>query len=313
MATINQSALKIEDIISVIDGIAFQTNILALNAAVEAARAGEQGRGFAVVAGEVRNLAQRSSSAAKEIKELIIDSVSKTAEGTTQVENAGLTMKEVVSSVQRVSDIIAEIAASSLEQSSGIDKVNRSVSSMDDTTQQNSALVEEAAAAATSLLDQANALNEAVNVFKLDNQTEESKTERRAKDSPFRSKTSLNLSFTDAKDAHLKWKVRLINFIKGNSEEKIDAAKVCRDDQCALGKWIHGPAKKYSHNKDYGNLKLAHKEFHESVGEIVECVDRGLITEAKKLLGGKFYQNSNKTIKALSLLEVEFDKLKDIA
>lgn len=167
MANINESARKIEDIIAVIDGIAFQTNILALNAAVEAARAGEQGRGFAVVAGEVRNLAQRSSSAAKEIKELITDSVNKTTEGTAQVEHAGKTMDEVVNSVKHVADIISEIAAASSEQSSGIDQVNTAVTNMDEATQQNAALVEQAAAAAESLLEQAKALSETVSVFKL--------------------------------------------------------------------------------------------------------------------------------------------------
>jgi methyl-accepting chemotaxis protein len=168
MSAINESAKKIEDIISVIDGIAFQTNILALNAAVEAARAGEQGRGFAVVAGEVRNLAQRSASAAKEIKELITDSVNKTTEGTKLVENAGNTMDEVVSSVQRVADIISEISAASTEQTTGIDQVNQAVTSMDETTQQNAALVEEAAAAAESLVDQANQLADAISQFKLE-------------------------------------------------------------------------------------------------------------------------------------------------
>ena len=171
MDDINQSAEKIQDIISVIDGIAFQTNILALNAAVEAARAGEQGRGFAVVADEVRNLAQRSSSAAKEIKELITDSVSKTAAGTKQVEDAGQTMQEIVTSVKRVSDIIAEISAASNEQSSGINQVNNAISNMDEATQQNAALVEQAAAAAESLVDQANALSDVVNVFKFDRTT----------------------------------------------------------------------------------------------------------------------------------------------
>ncbi|ACT50063.1 methyl-accepting chemotaxis protein [Methylovorus glucosotrophus] len=170
MSAINDSARKIEDIISVIDGIAFQTNILALNAAVEAARAGEQGRGFAVVAGEVRNLAQRSAAAAKEIKELINDSVSKTTEGTTLVENAGKTMEEVVQSVKRVSDIIGEIAAASQEQSAGIAQVNDAVIKMDDVTQQNTALVEEAAAAAESLMEQANGLLNSVSVFVLDGQ-----------------------------------------------------------------------------------------------------------------------------------------------
>jgi methyl-accepting chemotaxis protein len=168
MSDINTSAKKIEDIISVIDGIAFQTNILALNAAVEAARAGEQGRGFAVVAGEVRNLAQRSASAAKEIKELITDSVNKTAEGTRQVENAGNTMQEIVTSVKRVSDIIGEIAAASNEQSAGIEQVNDAIMKMDDVTQQNTALVEEAAAAAESMMEQADELMNTMSVFSLE-------------------------------------------------------------------------------------------------------------------------------------------------
>ncbi|HQN64409.1 MAG TPA: methyl-accepting chemotaxis protein [Methylophilus sp.] len=187
MSAINDSAKKIEDIISVIDGIAFQTNILALNAAVEAARAGEQGRGFAVVAGEVRNLAQRSASAAKEIKELISDSVSKTAEGTKQVENAGETMQEIVTSVRRVTDIIAEIAAASQEQTAGIDQVNEAVMKMDDMTQQNTALVEEAAAAAESLMEQADELMNAVSVFQLEG--ESTRVERRAHNSPMRNST----------------------------------------------------------------------------------------------------------------------------
>jgi len=187
MANINASARKIEDIISVIDGIAFQTNILALNAAVEAARAGEQGRGFAVVAGEVRNLAQRSATAAKEIKELIADSVNKTAEGSAQVANAGKTMEEVVNSVKRVSDIIAEISAASNEQSTGINQVNEAVTSMDEVTQQNAALVEQAAAAAESLVEQANQLNDAVSVFKLGN---EGRDERRSPNSPLRATNS---------------------------------------------------------------------------------------------------------------------------
>ena len=187
MADINASAKKIEDIISVIDGIAFQTNILALNAAVEAARAGEQGRGFAVVAGEVRNLAQRSATAAKEIKELIADSVSKTAEGTAQVENAGKTMHEIVTSVKRVSDIISEIAAASGEQSAGIQQVNDAVIKMDDMTQQNTALVEEAAAAAESMLEQADELMNAVSVFQLENEGQTKRAlDRRVMPNPMR-------------------------------------------------------------------------------------------------------------------------------
>ncbi|KIQ23852.1 methyl-accepting chemotaxis protein [Xanthomonas campestris] len=168
MSGIEASSKKIADIISVIDGIAFQTNILALNAAVEAARAGEQGRGFAVVASEVRTLAQRSSGAAKEIKDLIDDSVQRVAEGSALVHTAGKTMGEVVASVQRVTDIMGEISAASQEQSAGIEQVNQTITQMDETTQQNAALVEEATAAARSLEDQAVQLTEAVAVFKTD-------------------------------------------------------------------------------------------------------------------------------------------------
>ena len=167
MEGISASSRKISEIVSVIDGIAFQTNILALNAAVEAARAGEQGKGFAVVAGEVRSLAQRSAQAAKEIKALIEDSVSKVDAGSQQVERAGATMQEIVASVKRVTDIMGEISAASEEQSSGIDQVNRAVSQMDEVTQQNAALVEQAAAAAGSLQEQAQQLAEAVSVFKI--------------------------------------------------------------------------------------------------------------------------------------------------
>ncbi|MBS4097808.1 MAG: hypothetical protein KGZ83_13335, partial [Sulfuricella sp.] len=169
MASINESSRKIVDIISVIDGIAFQTNILALNAAVEAARAGEQGRGFAVVAAEVRNLAQRSAAAAKEIKTLIGDSVDKVENGTKLVGEAGQTMEEIVTSIKRVTDIMAEISSASLEQSSGIEQVKHAIDQMDDVTQQNAALVEEAAAAAESLEEQAHNLSSSVSVFKLDN------------------------------------------------------------------------------------------------------------------------------------------------
>ncbi|MBC3876541.1 MCP four helix bundle domain-containing protein [Undibacterium sp. FT79W] len=168
MSSINNSSKKIVDIISVIDGIAFQTNILALNAAVEAARAGEQGRGFAVVASEVRNLAQRSAAAAKEITVLIGDSVDQVSAGTLLVNKAGTTMSEVVNSVRRVTDIMAEITAASHEQSTGIEQVNQAIAQMDEVTQQNAALVEEAAAAAASLEDQAANLSELVDVFRID-------------------------------------------------------------------------------------------------------------------------------------------------
>jgi len=168
MGSISASAKKIVDIIAVIDGIAFQTNILALNAAVEAARAGEQGRGFAVVAAEVRNLAQRSATAAKEIKSLIGDSVEKVAQGAMMADQAGATMDEIVSRVKRVTDIMGEITTASQEQTAGIERINEAIAHMEAGTQQNAALVEEAAAAAQSLQDQAGSLTKVVSVFELE-------------------------------------------------------------------------------------------------------------------------------------------------
>jgi methyl-accepting chemotaxis protein len=167
MEAINESSRKIADIIGVIDGIAFQTNILALNAAVEAARAGEQGRGFAVVASEVRNLAGRSATAAKEIKDLIGASVNNVSEGCKLVEQAGSTMDEIVVHVRRVADLMREITNASQDQSSGIDQINQAMGQMDQVTQQNAALVEEAAAAAQSLEQQAKDVVHAVSIFKI--------------------------------------------------------------------------------------------------------------------------------------------------
>jgi len=168
MRGISDSSIRVAEIISVIEGIAFQTNILALNAAVEAARAGEEGRGFAVVAGEVRTLAQRSATAAKEIRELISESVNRVEAGSKLVEETGSTISEIVESVRRVTDIVNEISAASLEQSTGIEQVNQAVGQMDQVTQQNASLVEEASAAAQAVAQQAQALRDAVAVFKVD-------------------------------------------------------------------------------------------------------------------------------------------------
>jgi methyl-accepting chemotaxis protein len=171
MQDIHTSSRRINDIIGVIDGIAFQTNILALNAAVEAARAGEHGRGFAVVASEVRNLAQRSAQAAREIKDLIQVSVTNVAAGTELVDRAGATMNDIVSSVQRVTDVIGEITSAASEQSAEIEQVNAAIGTLDQMTQQNAALVEESSAASDSLREQAQRLKDIVSVFKIDTTT----------------------------------------------------------------------------------------------------------------------------------------------
>src|SRR5690606_14679483 len=180
MSAISESSSRIADIIGVIDGIAFQTNILALNAAVEAARAGEQGRGFAVVAAEVRSLAQRSAGAAKEIKTLITDSTDKVRHGNALVDQAGRTMGEIVTSIKRVTDIIADISAASQEQSAGIEQVNQAITQMDEGTQQNAALVEEATAAARSMEQQAGQLVQTVAVFRV----QDGRPARNARDRP---------------------------------------------------------------------------------------------------------------------------------
>jgi methyl-accepting chemotaxis protein len=193
MNSINESSKKVVDIVGVIDGIAFQTNILALNAAVEAARAGEEGRGFAVVAAEVRSLAQRSAAAAKEIKTLIDDSVGKVDAGAALVSQAGATMAEIITSIKQVTDIVGEITAASQEQTSGIEQINQAIAQMDQVTQQNAALVEEAAAASQSMAEQADKLSQAVSVFKLDNGPAAagagSATERRPQATPARTES----------------------------------------------------------------------------------------------------------------------------
>jgi methyl-accepting chemotaxis protein len=300
MSSINESSRKIVDIISVIDGIAFQTNILALNAAVEAARAGEQGRGFAVVAAEVRNLAQRSAAAAKEIKTLIGDSTEKVEIGTKLVDDAGKTMEEIVNAVKRVTDIMSEISAASAEQSQGIEQVNQAITQMDEVTQQNAALVEEAAAAAESLEEEAQNLAKSVGVFKMASGQQAAAV---LLDVPKAQVSHLD----EAISAHIKWKTRLNEFIEGGSKEKLDSATVCKDNQCTLGKWIYGDGEKHKNLVQYGDLQAKHANFHLCAGTIVRKVDEHDKASAAALLKGEFAVAAKETVTAILSLKKEIE------
>lgn len=290
MSDIHQSSHRIADIIGVIDGIAFQTNILALNAAVEAARAGEQGRGFAVVASEVRSLAQRSAAAAKEIKGLIADSVDKVEAGNRLVDQAGRTMAEVVSSIRRVATIMTDISDASREQSAGIEQVSRAVTQMDEMTQQNAALVEEAAAAAESLEEQTRALAQTVAVFRLPGGV------------LVEDQQSLSgLDFEGAIMAHANWKQRLLDYVDGG-DEHLDPAVVGRDDQCALGCWIHGDGRQLGGNPRYADLKMEHAGFHQSAAEVIRAHVAGDSEAAREQIAGEFSQRSQRVIGLLEAI-----------
>jgi len=299
MEGINESSRKVVDIISVIDGIAFQTNILALNAAVEAARAGEQGRGFAVVAVEVRNLAQRAAAAAAEIKGLIGDSVEKVEDGTKLVAQAGKTMEEIVSAIRGVTAIMSEISAASMEQTSGIEQVNQAIGQMDDVTQQNAALVEQAAAAAESLEEQTQNLAVTVAHFKLDANTHgfsgfanTAPVQAGKKNEPVKRESYANRSLSNAGaidldqalDKHSEWKVRLRTAI--TQRENMDAVTISRDDCCDFGKWLHGDARfQLGQKASYTECVSKHAAFHTEAGKIATLINNKKFNEAEAMLG----------------------------
>ena len=268
MTEINQSSARIAEIIGVIDEIAFQTNLLALNASVEAARAGEQGRGFAVVATEVRNLAGRSATAAKEIKDLINDSVKKVQAGTELVNESGERLSEIVTGVKRVKDIVAEIAAASSEQSTGVDQISTAITSMDDLTQQNAALAEEASAASTNMSELAQVMNRQMQFFN----TEMSEKQQQAS----------SLDFALAKTKHMAWKNKLRHFLDG--KEALTSAHAVSHKDCDLGKWLYSDGlKMYGDIPQMMEMEDVHEKMHGYIGDIIRQYNDGNKQEAEKL------------------------------
>jgi len=287
MERIQASSRKINDIIGVIDSIAFQTNILALNAAVEAARAGEQGRGFAVVAGEVRSLAQRSAQAAKEIKGLIASSVSDVDGGMGVVRDAGATMQEIVTHADQVRTLLDEVAGGTREQSMGISQIGQAVQDLDRNTQANAALVEQTAAASTAQRTAAVRMAAQVDEFRLPGtKAQHSLVEGIDVDSMI--------------DAHRQWKVKLRDAIE--SRTKVDTAALSRDDCCALGKWIYGDGQRLSGRGSFSQLIERHKRFHAVAGGVGELINHHKYREAEDALapGTPFSTATSEVVLVLS-------------
>jgi methyl-accepting chemotaxis protein len=299
MDQIQQSSGRIADIIGVIDGIAFQTNILALNAAVEAARAGEAGRGFAVVAAEVRGLAQRSATAAREIKTLIHTSVEQVDKGHADVRDAGATMQQVVGSAEQVHQLLGQIAQAAREQTQGLGQVREAVQELDRATQQNAAMVEQTAAGAAALREQAHGLKAQVARFQLPQgvagQDQASPT--------LRQREIPQLNIDSAIEAHRQWKVKLRTAL--DHQDQLDDRAIACDDRCQLGQWLHGEGgRRHGQQPGFVSLLNEHRDFHLAAAEVARCINAGKVDQARRMLdsGSAFAQASNAVALALNRL-----------
>lgn len=293
MEQINESSQKINDIIALIDSIAFQTNLLALNAAVEAARAGEHGRGFAVVAGEVRNLAGKSSDAAKDIRDLIEDTVKKVSEGTHHVKGSGDALNEIVESIDNVNQIIEEIASSSNEQSEGVSLVNSSITNIDTAVQQNAALVEETAATAEELGNMAKMMNKNVSQFVIDESISSGDLQ------------TGDFDFEAARRGHRHWKVKARAYIN-DVDVSFDQSTADNPSACPLGNWVYGDGQRYNNLPSFQALEREHAEFHAIIGRIIQHKDLHDIELANKEMD-EFVLQSEIVIEKINQLERELN------
>jgi aerotaxis receptor len=305
MKGIADSSQRIGDIIQVIEGVAFQTNILALNAAVEAARAGEAGRGFAVVAAEVRALAQRTTGAAKEIRQLIEESRTRVQEGDARTREATSRVDEAMAAVDRVTAMLQEIRAATTEQLAGTSQIAQSLNDMDDITQQNAAMVEELAAASKSLDDQVDTVHKSIRVFRLfpgdKTAAEDDAVElrKRIKEGT-RELHADEIDFDKVIAAHQQWRVTLRNAVL--KDKKLDAATIARDDCCALGKWIYGGGgTKWGKTPGFTDLVAHHKAFHREAGLVAETINKGQTDKAKAMMesGTPFVEAGHKVTQAI--------------
>ncbi len=293
MNDISASSKKIEEIMGLIDDIAFQTNLLSLNASVEAARAGEHGKGFAVVADAVRTLAQKSAQSAKEIKSLISESLIQIDDGKRGADQAGHSMSLIQKSIENVSVLNGEIANASQEQTAGIQQISRAVSELEQATIANSGVARQSSEYSEKSLAQAEELMRIVDILEAE------------LDGSKKTIVSGDFNFQEAIQAHLKWKARLKNYVDGVSKESLNPQLVCLDNQCPLGKWIYGSGARHQHLPAYERLRHEHADFHIAAAEVVELVQKGSTKDAIVLLkdGGEFDRKTKATVGCLQDLQ----------